>query len=733
MRPESLDEIITQFATTKCLEDRLTVSRRLLNYISCSGLHSSKARLLSSERSILQDFWELLKPDCIQRRHGIDQSDTMYELHCVSLQILRHFNQKQFKFVNNIISFDNIHVICNLLLLDQKKTHSACCAKSFQVSWDKKMIEQARDTMCGKVFEALFDDLGGEIYDVELLKEDTGENVVDLLSKECCVDVNNLTVNFKSSSTFSEIVKVVHVVDPQFVWVQELSDEIQEIDQDLTEHLSSAANRANEKDVYVIVKTKRMSFRGQVKEWKNNSVVVFAVDFGWQCEVPTSHVFKAEDHLFEIPPLAKLCRIKNIIPPCKKTELQIHVLKLLHTVTSCEPFAGMLIKSQLEPVLCLMKTTKNAKILCNILLYFSQLCFYPKHRSLAGELMIKPTLECIKKWFFCTEVLSQGLEVLRNLLSSSEKNREMFIFSGGLEVAFNAYASYCKEDAVHSQVLHVLKFCLEDYEFESSSYQVYSIDNLIVSGNPSEDKTVFAHLSSMAQYNIEPSNTISFVENIMKPQELVVFAREVVSFLNSHEGGTIYIGVTYQGLVNGLLMNRSRKDDCRTKIDMVISKMVSDYKLTDLPNQLVDCSFLRVKNIHNRALPEDSKMYVVKVNVTPGRTLSRLRDGDTNVFFRRRNGCVVPISANELRQHVASIGTKVYSEADSTGTVACIKECEKLYPESPSNMRGTSEQEISPSSHEISDSVYDSFSNVQFQGPPPLIPIDQLNNFTNQP
>ena len=32
MRPESLDEIVTHFATTKCLEERLTVAKRLLNY-----------------------------------------------------------------------------------------------------------------------------------------------------------------------------------------------------------------------------------------------------------------------------------------------------------------------------------------------------------------------------------------------------------------------------------------------------------------------------------------------------------------------------------------------------------------------------------------------------------------------------------------------------------------------------------------------------------------------------
>ena len=707
MRSESLDEIVTQFATTKCLEDRLFVAQRLLNYVSCSALHSSKARMLSSERPILNDFWELLKPDCIQRRLGIDQSDTLYELHCVSLQILRHFNQKQFNFLNSILSFDDIHLITDLLMLDKQNAHTVCCSKSFQGRWDTKMIEQARDTMCGNVYRAIYDDLIGEVHDVELLKEDTGENVVDLLSKECDVGVNNLTANFRTSSSFSEIVKVVHVVDPQFVWVQELSDDILEIDQDISEHLSCSTNRANENDVNVIVKTKKISFRGQVKEWKSTSVLILAIDFGWQCEVHSSQVFKAEEHIFEIPPLAKLCRIKNVIPPCKKTELQIHVFKLLQTVTSCEPFANFLLKSELGPLFDLLQTTRNARLLCNILLYFSQLCFYSKNRNLAGELMIKPTLQCIKRWFFCTGVLSQGLEVFRNLLSSSEKNREMFIFSGGLEVAFNAYASYSKEDSVHSQVLHVLKFCLEDYEFESNSYQVYSIDNLIAPENSSEEKIVFSHLSCMAQYNIEPSNTVSFVENIMKPQELVIFAREVVSFLNSHEGGTIYIGVTYQGLVNGLLMNRARKDECRTKIDMVISKMVSDYKLTELPNQLVDCSFLRVSNTHHRALPDDSKMYLVKVIVTPGRTLSRLRDGDTNVFFRRRNGCVVPISANELRQHVASISTKKYPEGEITGTNSQTKEsvC----------------------------SVIDSVSDVEHPGPPPLIPIYQLNKSHNQP
>jgi hypothetical protein len=356
----------------------------------------------------------------------------------------------------------------------------------------------------------------------------------------------------------------------------------------------------------------------------------------------------------------------------------------------------------------------------NILLYFSQLCYFPKNRELAGKLMIKSTLSCIKRWFFCTEVLSQGLEVIRNLVSSNEGNREIFIFNGGLEIALNAYATYGKEDSVHSQVVHVLKFCLENYEFESNTYNVYSIENMLSSGNLTEERIAFSHLSSMSQYNIECSNSVSFIENIIKQQDLVVFAREVVSFLNSSEGGTIYIGVTYQGLINGLLMNRARKDEYRTKIDMVISKMVSDYKLTELPNQLVDCTFQSVKNIHKRAMPEDTKMYVIEVFVTPGRTLSRLKDGDSNVFFKRRHGCVVPISANELRQYVASIG----NDKNSIPGIA-----KPVVSEEDVISKDEDQVEVESSDSQLSSDLTLSISSadqVQIQGPPPLVPISQL-------
>ena len=722
MRPESIDEILTNFATSKGLEERLAVAKRLFNHVSKSAsLPPSKVKVLMSNRSQLNDFWELLKPDCIQRRQGIDESNTLYELHCISLQILNHFNRKQYKFLNNsILTFENIYILVDLLMLDGDNAHESCCSKALEASWAAKTIEKARDLICGRVYEALFDELNGEIYDVELLTEDTGENVTDLLSRDCNVGVNNLTVNLKLPNSFYEKVKIIHVVNPQFVWVQELSEDIDEINQDLADHLASSGGRATDQDTHVVVRTKKMSFRGQVLAWKNSSVLVFAIDYGWQAEVPPSYVFKSEDHIFEIPPMAKLCRIINIVPPSPKTELQIHAIEVLQTVTTCEPFAGILLRSHLGPIIELLKTTRNARLECSILLLFSQLCYYSKNRGLAGGLMIKPILSCIQKWFFCTEVLSQGLEVIRNLVSTSEKNKEIFIFSGGLEIAFNAYATYSKDDSVHSQVLHVLKFCLADYEFESNSYQVYSIDNIISSGNPSEDKIAFSHLSSMSQYNIEPSNYVSFVENIMKQQELLVFAREVVSYLNSPEGGTIYVGVTYQGLINGLLMNRARKDEFRTKIDMVISKMVSDYKLTELPNQLVDCSFQSIKNVHQRAMPEDTKMYLIKVFVTPGRTLSRLRDGDSNIFFKRRHGCVVPISANELRQHIASIGTaKKY--------IANVDELDDSMTESDHDVNpGPDESTACAAPVDPATSKPD--KKTQFQGPPPLIPIGQLRN-----
>ena len=55
---------------------------------------------------------------------------------------------------------------------------------------------------------------------------------------------------------------------------------------------------------------------------------------------------------------------------------------------------------------------------------------------------------------------------------------------------------------------------------------------------------------------------------------------------------------------------------------------------------------------HNRALPEDVKMYLIKVTTRPSAVLCRTDAGD-NVFWKRRNGRAVPFFANELRQLIA--------------------------------------------------------------------------------
>ena len=63
-------------------------------------------------------------------------------------------------------------------------------------------------------------------------------------------------------------------------------------------------------------------------------------DYGVRMEVLPKHVYQTEDHISELPPLAKLCKIINITTPTMEFEIQKHTIKLLQTLTQSDPFVG---------------------------------------------------------------------------------------------------------------------------------------------------------------------------------------------------------------------------------------------------------------------------------------------------------------------------------------------------------------------------------------------------------
>lgn len=647
---DSLEKLIEEFSACQSLEGKLKAAENIYSFAK-NDKHAFKSALnhRKSCKSLLCDVVEYLKPDRIPRTQ--DKSDLSLKLHIISLKILQLANSLC-PFVHSVaMSGGDIIDIIDLLMINND-SHDTCCKEILQLrSWDIHSIEQAKSVLLGQTFEAVCDEMKGSICDVELIHPDTGENIVLALADVCKMEECHLLDNLSKQNPTSDIVKVVHIETPQYVWVQDVGEEVDWIQQSISELIPVLEHaKVGERDV--IVSLKRLNFRGEVLAWEASTARVRALDYGWQVEVPFVNIYKTEEHITDVPDLARLCRLINVNPPSRQGELQICVIRLLQTFTRTHVIVSKILESHMDPLLYLLKTSKNANIVCHILLLFSHLTYNGNSVEQCGRIFQEPVIKCVKKWFIYPEVLCQGLETLRNLVVSNNRNRENFMFSGGLEVAFRAYSSHTESDAAFEHVLHLLKVCLGDYKFHSEEYQSYSIADINIPSHTQNPKVTYAHLSNMSQYRIAPSETVSFLEDIVK-HNLVLFAREVISFLNSTQGGSIYVGVTFHGLINGLRLNRARKDDYRTKIDMVLSKVIVDFKLTELPSQLFDCTFEHVKNSHQRSLPEDTAMYVIKVSVKPARVLCRLRDGEVNVFFERKSHGVTVITPNRLRQIVA--------------------------------------------------------------------------------
>lgn len=658
MSKSNCRETISQFLLASNLIDKLNIANQLLNIASVNKLSFISEAMLTSNQSFINELWEYLKPDYIRKRDGIDESRNLLRIHLTSLKLLiilrsspnidaTHFNAENFQFVFEFLS------LCD------SKMHADCCIKGLDNMWSIESIRKAKTLMNGQVYMAIME-LSGEAYSAEFKTIETQENVINLLAQEFDVNMNNLIFNLSSSQASSEIVKVIHVVSPEYVWVQEFTDDINELTIVLEEHITTNASIACPEHYQTIVKYKKMVFRAQVTSWSEKTAVVFAVDYGWEVEVDRNNVFQSEDHIAEIPPLAKLCKIINVGPPCENLDLQRHAIKFLQTCTRNQQFVGKIVQSnQMYSIINLLKESRNSSLVCDILLLFSQCSFHHKIRELVGSIILLPVIKCLERWYFCIEVQALGFECCRNLLHLVSQNREIFIFNGGLELTFSAYTTHKNDKVLYDHVLHILKICLKDFEFDCSVDNEENIPHDVLA-NPylqmtseSTNEFLYSHLNNMHQYYFESYDNVSFINDITTHEELVIFSREIVSHLNSPDGGTVFIGVTCQGLINAIQMNRSRKDEYRTKLDMVFLKMITDYNLMELPEQLFNCSFQKVKNSHNRAMPSDTIMYMIKILIKRSKKLCRLKEGETNVFFKRHNGCVVPIPANELRQHYA--------------------------------------------------------------------------------
>lgn len=64
-----------------------------------------------------------------------------------------------------------------------------------------------------------------------------------------------------------------------------------------------------------------------------------------------------------------------------------------------------------------------------------------------------------------------------------------------------------------------------------------------------EPKPKFSHMDNMRQYGIKENEHVAFAENCLKKLDTKALCKEIVSFMNSRDGGVIYVGVSTAGKI----------------------------------------------------------------------------------------------------------------------------------------------------------------------------------------
>ena len=56
-------------------------------------------------------------------------------------------------------------------------------------------------------------------------------------------------------------------------------------------------------------------------------------------------------------------------------------------------------------------------------------------------------------------------------------------------------------------------------------------------------------MDNMRQYGIKENEHVAFAENCLKKLDTKALCKEIVSFMNSRDGGVIYVGVSTAGKI----------------------------------------------------------------------------------------------------------------------------------------------------------------------------------------
>eukprot|EP00116_Pleurobrachia_bachei_P002294 sb/3462556/ len=321
----------------------------------------------------------------------IDESNELLQLHLQSLIALFKADKAHALTQYNMFKPDDIGAMFELLVSDTSGSHSNCCLKAAQGSWTAEALKHAQTVLFGKSFQVILErSPTSDYYNCELTDTESGENIITQLTAHNDISNVNLGAPFSSDRAYDEISRVVHVLSPDWVYLQEITeDSLTDLSKCLVDHYTSLMESPVEPGVTgdVVVKIRKdFVCRAVVVEWcSEEEVEVFAIDYGWTVRVRIGNVVASEDYLMELPAMAKLAHIQNLSNNNVFVKVQQASLKVLQS------FYGHSISANVV-------TDRNIDILVKT----SQFVFLWRKQVLIGRTLIEADRD---KQFICSKAI----------------------------------------------------------------------------------------------------------------------------------------------------------------------------------------------------------------------------------------------------------------------------------------------------------------------------------------
>ena len=428
----------------------------------------------------------------------------------------------------------------------------------------------------------------------------------------------------------------------------------------------------------------KFTFRAEVLNARNDDVYeVVAVDFGWSTCVPKTCVYECDDDLQAVQSFAMLCKLSDVVPKTNKLELELHTLELLHKLCQKPSLAKTMLHLQKHRISLLLshfyKSHEYAKIE-KILTIFAAISVNPE---LAKEI-IDPFSKHVCKYIECATLMRPVMMLFSNVFEKVPNVAQMLIKGPGTDLLVNIYLRHRKDSAIKAYFIEIMKKIFHecDLKVQSSSEQQDELEYF----NPPVKRTDKTYDFSREFSNGQklPNDMCallitSCIERVNSKEEKRALGREICSFLNSKQGGTIYVGVLpHTWIIKGLRYGKKERDN----FNLLVDDILTDGKLlrygsnvgTKIRKENVQSKFIDLNNTFK--VPLKTKMgeeyQIVEIKVEPSRddlvlfNEGELKDGITMVhdwtcYGRSAEHGRKLLDFNEVRQYIAHIDRYFYS------------------------------------------------------------------------